>query len=156
MWNSCKFPECDNWTRRSDGDYCSYHERAERKEKELTQKQSDKRKALIEKQREKSKIARPKVNKVSVKRRHDSADYEIVRMGFLVTYPECQIKANEFCTNTATDIHHMAGRTGDLFLDITKWKSSCRSCHNYAHDHPKEAKEKGWSLSRLQTVKQTI
>ena len=62
------------------------------------------------------------------------------------------LEANPWCLRcggTATDVHHMAGRVGDLLLDESKWAAMCRDCHAYATEHPLEAIERGWSLPRI-------
>jgi hypothetical protein len=43
----------------------------------------------------------------------------------------------------------MAGRVGELYLDETHWLALCRACHFYVEMHPKEAKEMGFSINRL-------
>lgn len=156
MWNNCKYPECDNWTRRSDGDFCSHHERQERKQETESKKQLEKRNSLLQKAKEKNVVPRKMPKKVSEKRKEENIEYKILRDEFLVQNPMCMIHANEYCTTFATTVHHSAGRVGVLFLDVTKWKGACMSCHQYAHDHPLEAMQKGWSESRLATIKQTI
>lgn len=148
-WNTCKYPDCENWARRSDGDFCSSHEDTLRKEAETSRKQSEKREQLLKKAKEKSQQPRQKINKVSPKREEENKAYTQLRGIFLMNHPYCEIQANEFCSKSATTVHHTAGRIGELFLDVSKWKGACMSCHQYAHDHPKEAIEKGWSESRL-------
>jgi len=52
----------------------------------------------------------------------------------------------------AIEPHHKAGKaTMELMLDETKWLPVSRDGHIYIENHPAEAKEKGWSLSRLTT-----
>lgn len=43
----------------------------------------------------------------------------------------------------ARDIHHTAGRTGELLNDETKWKSCCRNCHHWIGSFVKRARELG-------------
>lgn len=52
-WNTCKHPECENWTYRPDVDYCESHRRANDKAKTESKKQSEKRALQIQKAREK-------------------------------------------------------------------------------------------------------
>lgn len=47
----------------------------------------------------------------------------------------------------STEVHHKKGR-GKYLLDVSTWLAVCRSAHNYIHDNPKEAEEKGWLIRR--------
>ncbi len=65
-----------------------------------------------------------------------------------------------FPTLPATDCHHQKGRaTIELLLNKDYWLPVSRQGHDYIHNHPQEALEKGWSLSRLakeEPIKPTI
>jgi len=61
----------------------------------------------------------------------------------------CQAHIPGICTGHATDVHHKAGRVGDLLLDVTYWLAACRACHDWIERHPKEAKVIGFSLTRI-------
>ena len=50
------------------------------------------------------------------------------------------------------DIHHKKGRDGDLLLDERYWLAVSRKGHIWIELHPIEAKEKGYSLSRLEVT----
>lgn len=65
------------------------------------------------------------------------------RTEFLLNNPWCLR-----CGGTATEVHHKAGRIGELLLDETKWAAMCPDCHRYTTEHPTEAVERGWSLLR--------
>ncbi len=85
---------------------------------------------------------------MSDKLKKESAKYHKIRLDFLNENQEC--KAHLFgCSFWATDIHHMAGRTGKLLIDRTKFLPVCRACHSFIEGHPNFAKEKGFSLNRL-------
>jgi hypothetical protein len=43
----------------------------------------------------------------------------------------------------------MQGRIGNLLTDETKFLAVCRACHDWIETHPKEAKELGYSISRI-------
>jgi hypothetical protein len=75
-------------------------------------------------------------------------EYSKKRELFLIANPICQAKLVG-CTGKATDIHHTAGRTGDNYLKISTWLAACRSCHSWIELNPTEAKEMGFSQSRL-------
>jgi hypothetical protein len=85
----------------------------------------------------------------SPKRILQEAEYSAKRKVFLTKHPMCQMHLPGICTTYATDVHHMAGRTGDLLLDEQFWKAGCRACHTWVELHPKEAKEMGLSINRL-------
>lgn len=147
-WNLCQYEDCEAYTARPDGQWCETHRRAIVKQEQDEKKATEKRKALLSKP--KKIYAKP--NKVSEKRKELNKEYSKLAKQFKVDHPECEIKANEFCTIITEDVHHGAGRIGLNLLNMKRWKAACRSCHNYAHDHPKEAFDKGWSESRLATT----
>lgn len=149
-WNTCKYDLCENWTRRPDGDYCGTHERCISKETENENKLLEKRAKLIEKAKNKNQEPRKLPNKVSPKREELNKEYFKLVEQFKKDNPECKANVNEYCTKTTDDPHHKKGR-GKFLLDVSSWLPVCRSCHQFLEQHPKEAKEKGWSESRLAT-----
>lgn len=74
-------------------------------------------------------------------------EYTKKRTAFLALYKTCQAKLVD-CTGAATDVHHKAGR-GDNHLKMSTWLAVCRNCHQWIELHPNEAKELGYSESRL-------
>lgn len=58
-----------------------------------------------------------------------------------------------------TEIHHVRGRVGvnengePILYDVRYMLPVCRDAHDYIESHPKEAKDKGWSESRLTDIK---
>lgn len=74
-------------------------------------------------------------------------EYGKKRTAFLAMYPFCQARLQS-CTQTATDVHHKAGR-GENHNDISTWLAVCRSCHTWIELHPEEAKELNLSKTRL-------
>lgn len=100
-----------------------------------------------------SKVSKPTVPQKPIpprspKRILEDAEYSAKRKLFLVKHPMCEAHLAGICTQYATDVHHMAGRLGDLLLDIRYWKAVCRACHTWIELHPIEAKEAGLSISR--------
>lgn len=94
-------------------------------------------------------IEKPKsISPVSAKRRVEMDEYSKLRNVFLIAKPSCEAKLVG-CTRASTDVHHKAGRTGDNYLKVGTWAALCRSCHSYIELHPEEAKELGFSQSRL-------
>ena len=72
--------------------------------------------------------------------------YSHMRKKFLTENPVCQIRKDGVCSHKSTDVHHTKGR-GIWYLIVESWMSVCRGCHDYAHGHPKEARDKGWIKS---------
>lgn len=136
-------------------EYCATHNRQLRKEETENQKSLSKRAAQLQRQKEKNKLPRKRVNPVSEKRKYLNETYTQMRTDFLRMTKECEAKVNEYCTNKPETIHHKRGR-GKYFLAPETWLPCCMLCHVYIEQHPKEAKERGWSESRLATIKPTI
>jgi hypothetical protein len=94
-------------------------------------------------------IEKPKsISPVSKKKRVEIDTYSKLREAFLFVKSHCEAKLVG-CTGKATDVHHKAGRVGDNYLKIGTWLAVCRSCHRWIEDNPLEAKELGYSESRL-------
>lgn len=91
----------------------------------------------------------------SPKRIKEEAEYSKERKVFLVARPMCEAHIAGICTQHSTDVHHKAGRSGDLYLDKRYWLAVCRACHMWIETHPKEARELGYSLSKLNTNPET-
>jgi len=75
--------------------------------------------------------------------------YSKVRKVFLENKPVCEAYISCCCTIQATDVHHKSGRVGKLYLDEKTWLAVCRACHMWIETHPKEARDMGFSNSRL-------
>lgn len=81
----------------------------------------------------------------SVKRAKQEREYKKNRRIYLELTPVC-----ERCLSaTSTDVHHRKGRMGDLLVDATYFLAVCRECHKWIEENPIEAKNAGFSLSRL-------
>jgi hypothetical protein len=94
-------------------------------------------------------IEKPKsISPVSAKRRVEMDEYSKLRNVFLIAKPYCEAKLVG-CTRVSTDVHHKAGRSGNNYLKVGTWAALCRSCHSYIELNPEEAKELGFSQSRL-------
>lgn len=89
---------------------------------------------------------RPSIRPRSQKRAKQEREYAKLRKVYLFTHPVCEVIG---CGCESTEIHHKKGRIGDLLTDERYFLAVCRSHHNYIELHPEEAKEKGYSLSRL-------
>jgi len=87
------------------------------------------------------------INKVSTKKQSEDKVYTKLRRDYLLQHPFCQAALPE-CSKIATDIHHKAGR-GKYYLITTTWIGLCRSCHQWAEEHPEDAKQIGVSETRV-------
>lgn len=92
-------------------------------------------------------LGRCRINPVSIKRRRENREYTVLRKAFLEGHSRCEWP--EGCHAAATDVHHMRGRVGSLYLDVGWWKALCRTHHQRATDNPAEAIRLGVSASRL-------
>lgn len=86
----------------------------------------------------------------SPKRIKEEAEYSKERKVFLSERCMCEAHLSGICTQYSTDVHHKAGRSGTLYLDKRFWLAVCRACHMWIETHPKEARELGFSESKLQ------
>lgn len=93
------------------------------------------------------------IKKISTRQQKLNAAYSAQRKVFFHGHPYCEAMiyedAENMCTGFATDVHHKKGR-GEYILDERTWLAVCRNCHHFIETHPEWAKEKGFSLSRLE------
>lgn len=65
-------------------------------------------------------------------------EYSVLAKKFKKENPQCQI-----CWKApTTDVHHSHKR-GKHLLDVGLWIASCRSCHQWIHNNPGEARSRG-------------
>ena len=86
------------------------------------------------------------MKKVSDKQARLNAEYSKIRRDFLTDKEICHAKLH-CCTLKTTDVHHMKGR-GKYLLDTSTWLPVCRNCHMWIEEHPIDAKELGFTISR--------
>ena len=84
------------------------------------------------------------IRKVSKKHSANLREYKKLRDKFMSENTECTR-----CGNEATDCHHKKGKIGNDLLDVRYFLALCRQCHSWVEQHPKESKELGYSLNRL-------
>jgi len=93
-------------------------------------------------------IEKPKAIKpVSTKMQATMDEYTKKRKAYLALFLTCQATLVD-CTGGATDVHHMEGR-GENHNKVSTWLAVCRNCHRWIEENPAEAKELGFSRSRL-------
>lgn len=103
------------------------------------------------KQKGEPRIFKPRkpVKPMSNTQRQRIAKYSLVRAEYLSEREICEAKIPGVCTGKATDVHHRAGRVGDLLTDKNNLLAVCRECHHEIEMRPEWAKEQGFSKSRL-------
>lgn len=89
---------------------------------------------------------RSKVKPVSDKQKERLDEYKVLRWEYLIAHPKCEMRLIG-CEDTATEIHHTAGRGKQLNV-VSSWKATCRHCHSTLHDKlsASEARGKGLKL----------
>ena len=94
------------------------------------------------------KASRKKIPLRSPKKQKQDKEYSKLRRKFLTEHDMC-LAHLPGCSQHSTEVHHRAGKIGDLYLDTSLWLPVCRNCHSIIELHPLLAKEKGFSISRL-------
>ncbi len=89
---------------------------------------------------DKPKKVRKPLPRVTPKRAKQNREYSVRRKAFLLAHPYCMAQC---FGSRSCDVHHKAGRLGGNFLNESTWIAVCRSCHDYIHTHPKEARALG-------------
>jgi hypothetical protein len=83
---------------------------------------------------------------VSPKRARQLRVYRPARDAYLTEHHRCQFPGG--CIEPSTDLHHKAGRRGEMLLDQTRWAALCRAHHSWVTEHPAAAVEMGISELR--------
>lgn len=94
----------------------------------------------------KDKPLRKPISPVSPKQAQRLRTYRTVRDEYFKEHPICEYP---LCNSREIQLHHMAGRNGDLLTDKRYFKSLCDKHHKWVELHPSEAKELGLSTDRL-------
>jgi hypothetical protein len=143
----CAFCDCDKLTEGNTG-YCATHNYQMRRAEKQAAKDAEKLVVKLLKQKEKQSLPKPAINKVSDKMKGLNKEYGKIAEEYKRANPSCVARINGYCTGKTESIHHKRGR-GRYLLDVSTFLPCCLSCHSYIESHPEEAKEKGWSESRL-------
>lgn len=80
------------------------------------------------------------LNRVSKRRAKEEREYNALRQDFMrgkLHCARCQLRR-------PLEVHHMAGRDGDRFLDVLTWAAVCRDCHEWIHANPAAARAQGF------------
>jgi hypothetical protein len=82
------------------------------------------------------------MRRVSLKRQAALRIYSKRRREFLENRPACEFPGG--CTEPATTIQHLRGRSGARLLDEAWWASSCWHHNSWAEDNTGLALASGW------------
>jgi len=125
MPKQCEHEGCSNsiWSRKTMR--CKNHQVA----KEYSSRNNTKIKRAVK-----------RIKQVSSKRQQQNQAYLVMRKIFLDTHPNCVM----YTDKPSTEIHHSAGRRGDMLLDTRYWFALSREAHVYIHANPEWAEDKGY------------
>lgn len=127
----CTIPDCGKPVENRDLGLCASHAREQRKAEERASR---------------VKIVQTELKKVSPKMAKALQEYSKLSKIFLEANPQCAVYPDK----KSIEVHHGKGRaTIELLLDDTYWVAVSREGHIWIETHPQEAKEKGFSISRL-------
>lgn len=108
---------------------------------------------------------RKPVRRVSAKRAQQNRAYAKLRVAFLAANPFCQACVPLFGARFPADskeLHHRAGRRGELLCHIPGFVAMCSDCHRFCHEHPGLARSAGllapigkWNSQRDVSTQQT-
>lgn len=93
-------------------------------------------------------VKRKPIAKLSVKRKVENVEYLKLRLEYLNEHQNCEAKIAG-CNIFATQIHHRAGRIGNLLTDTSLFLAVCGHCHRVIELNPNFAKQHGFSENRL-------
>lgn len=87
---------------------------------------------------------RPKIRVFSTKRQAELREYRKVRDEYMRDHKQCEVDG---CNKRSTNIHHKAGRIGNLLTDVNYFMACCSECHpKKIHENPSWAREKGYLI----------
>jgi hypothetical protein len=93
---------------------------------------------------------RKPVNPISAKRRREMKEYAKLRKTFLKDNPQCAVFANQ----KSTDVHHLRGRAGKLYLCPDYWLPVCRAAHHKINENPQWARDNNYLCAKGEWGKQ--
>lgn len=115
----CKVPGCGKRTEGTTG-LCASHNRSIRK------------------------IITTPIKKVGDKLKKDLDAYAEAKRVYLQKNPRCAV----YPSQRATEVHHMAGRTGKMLMNQKYWMPVCRTAHVKITNDSKWARDNGYTLTR--------
>lgn len=85
------------------------------------------------------------MRRASKQRAAEYATYRSLKNYFLSQRPYCEMPSETgapTCLRTATQVHHIKGRSGALLCDTRWFMAVCQECHDYIENHKKWARQK--------------
>lgn len=75
--------------------------------------------------------------------------YKLLADAFKREHPYCAVclmdpAIGPMNVSATRDVHHIKGRVGGLLFDVRWWLAVCGTHHQWIHDNPKQACEKGY------------
>lgn len=98
----------------------------------------------------KPKPRRKPIKRLSKKRAKQEKIYSTLRKQYLEEGDLCELRTPD-CTNMATCIHHVNGRTVH-FLNKKTWMKSCVPCNSWVERNHLEAQGKGLKKSKFENA----
>lgn len=91
-----------------------------------------------------------KIRPIASRRAKHQGRYSRLRKEYLEQNPVCHccIERKRSPTNPSVQIHHTAGREGELLNEVLFWMAICQECHDKIHRLPAWAHRKGYLLTR--------
>lgn len=90
-------------------------------------------------------MKRSRISPVSKKRAERLKVYYKLREAFLIENPKCMI----YPELNACDIHHIAGRHGEMLSKVEYWMAVSRKAHDEIHRNGTWARENGYLVNIL-------
>lgn len=85
------------------------------------------------------------MRRASKQRAAEYATYRSLKNYFLSQRSYCEMPSETgapTCLRTATQVHHIKGRSGALLCDTRWFMAVCQECHDYIENHKKWARQK--------------
>lgn len=87
-------------------------------------------------------MMRSRINPVSKKRGARLKIYYVLRKQYLIDNPACML----YPELLACDVHHKAGRLGEMLNKVEHWMAVSRKAHTWIHANGREARELGYLI----------
>ncbi len=121
--------------------------------------QHDKEKAETTTKGRRVLVARKRIQRVSRRSQFRTEEYKDKALRFVMaaidrgercsvvaSVPELRAgrKYGHPISDALNEVHHMRGRAGSLLTDERHWMAVSKQGHRWVHEHPAEARERGW------------
>jgi hypothetical protein len=87
-------------------------------------------------------LRKTRLSPLSKKRQGKMSQYRKLRINYLTEMRVCWV-----CVGAkATDVHHKNGRHNERLNAVEHWLPVCRKCHDWIHQNPQKARDKGYLI----------